>query len=145
MIRHRLAVAAVFSACSSACSINTSSAYISEICPGGVTRTHLHVTKATDDWHWNPHGGFGNTVESYSFDLPYTPTQTTTFVANQVQVTEFLSLSKDPGQPTAGEITVDTKTHTLVIALATAEGNFPANGTYQVSLPTNDVFAKRTR
>ena len=121
------------------CSVNESRAIISRVFPEGKERINLEVWRATNDWHFNPHGGFGNTVEYYGFAIPSLPKSRVAYSAKEIVVRQIDSLTKDVPPVDGGEIVVDPERKQVTLALTTAKGAFPGNGVYQLSFFSFDT------
>jgi hypothetical protein len=121
------------------CSVNESRAIISRVFPEGRERINLEVWKATNDWHFNPHGGFGNTIEFYGFAIPSLPKSRAVYSAKEIVVREVNSLTKDVPPVHGGEVVVDPEKQQVTLSLTTARGAFPGNGVYPLSFFSFDT------
>jgi hypothetical protein len=117
------------------CSYHTSSASISKVCPGGVQRINLELTKATDKWVFNAHAGaYGNIVENYHFIIPTIPAERRAFGVQEFKLENAVSLTKDIPPIDAGEIVIDPQKKEAMVSIKTiGGGDFPGNGKYPLS------------
>jgi hypothetical protein len=110
------------------CAVNGSRAVITRVFPEGNERVTLEVWRATNDWRFNSHGGFGNTVDYYRLVMPSFAESRVTYGAKSIVVREVNGLTNDLPRFEGGEVVVDPRNRQVTLALTTEKGEFLGNG-----------------